>query len=493
MNRKTYLAGAVLAAMAFSSCDEDTLTVGQTLTDSSDKLELSVATFPVSTQTVVADSVLALSSHCFFGKVMDPETQSCVTSEFTTQFHVVENMYITPEDSIATRYDGRASADSCDLILYLTSPFRPADSLTAMKMRVAELSRPIEETQLFYSNFDPVDRGYIRQGEGAISLGKMFTYDNLTDPDSMRSLSTYLHNIRIPLNKPYTDQAGHTYNNYGTYLLHQYYDHPNNYRNSYAFAHSVCPGFYFEVADGLGVHAHVTDMGLRVFYGIDRKDSIAQRTLIFAATQEVLQTTHIENDQAAIARLSAERGHTYLKSPAGLFTQVKLPVVAIKSYIDKEGHTHGNDSLLAAKLTFQRLNAQKSDSRMFDIPKSILMVQQDSLTSFFEKSKVPDNNTSFLSNYASSTNTYTFVNISDLVTALWNLREKGLESDPQWEAHHPNWDKVVLVPVSYTTASSTGSVVSVEHDMSLTSTRLVGGPDSPDSPIEVSIVYAKFK
>ena len=70
---------------------------------------------------------------------------------------------------------------------------------------------------------------------------------------------------------------------------------------------------------------------------------------------------------------------------------------------------------------------------------------------------------------------------------------RGLKQDPQWTDHHPNWDKVVLVPISYTRSSSTSSITSIEHDMSLTSTRLVGGKDNPLSPIQLNIVYAKFK
>lgn len=494
MIRLKYMAGVAIAAMAISSCDEDTLTIGQSLTDQADKLELLTTTFAVSTQTTVADSVLSLSNKCYLGKVKDPETQSDVTSEFTTQFHLIENVYVTPEDSIATRTaEGRASADSCDIILYLSSPFRQKDSLIAMKMRAHELVRPIEEGQLYYSNFDPVALNLIRSDNGAVNEPKIFSYLNLTDTDDDRSSSSYLDNIRIPLNKPYKAKDGTVYNNYGTYLMHQYYDKQGNFRNSYVFAHEVCPGFFFEITDGLGFHANVSNIGLRTFYSIQRKDTMVNRVLVLAGTSEVLQTTRITNDKEAISQLAAETTHTYLKSPAGLFTEVTLPVEQIKNYVDANGMSHANDSLLAAKLTFQRINNQSSDERMLGIPQSILMVQKDSLTTFFEKNKVPDNKTTYYTNYASAYNTYTFTNISSLITELWNQRERGLKQDAQWENSHPDWNKVVLVPITYTTSSSTGAVISVEHDMSLTSTRLVGGPENDHDPIEISIVYAKFK
>jgi hypothetical protein len=68
-----------------------------------------------------------------------------------------------------------------------------------------------------------------------------------------------------------------------------------------------------------------------------------------------------------------------------------------------------------------------------------------------------------------------------------------MNADPNWVAKHPNWNKVVLVPVSLTVNSTTSTVTNCEHDMSLTSTRLVGGSANPNAPVQINIVYAKFK
>lgn len=493
MMKLKYMAGVAIAAMAISSCDEDTQTVGHSLTDESDKLDLVTATFTVSTRTAIADSVLSLSNNCYFGKVRDPETGSDVTSEFTTQFHILEAFSLGSESRIALKdSEGRAMADSCDIILYLNTPFRVTDSLVAMKMRVHEMEKPVEEGQLYYSNFDPIARKLLRSDEGAINQGKLFTYLNLTDSASKRSSTSYLNNIRIPLSSTYKAKDGKTYNNYGTYLLRQYYDKASSYRNSYTFAHEVCPGFFFEITDGYGFHANVSNIGLRVFYTVPG-DSVQNKTMLLAGTKEVLQTARITNDKEAIKKLASETTHTYLKSPAGLFTEVTLPVDEIKGYTDANGNSHANDSLIATKITFQRVNNLSSDDRMLGIPQRILMLEKDSLTSFFEKNKVPDSKTSYYTTFSSNYNTYTFTNISSLITSLWNNKQEGLKSDAQWVEKHPNWNKVLLVPITYTTSSSSSTIVNVEHDMSLSSTRLVGGPDNANDPIEMSVVYAKFK
>ena len=476
-----YMACVALAAMAIYSCDESVSSIGNSLTDEGDKLDLKPSTYDVLTRTVVADSVFTLSSKCYLGQVRDPETQADVKSEFTTQFHVTELLknYLTDCEVVST-WDGKIAADSCEVLLYLSKPFDSKDSLEALKMQISELAVPVLEGHRYYSNFSPREKGMLRSG--GLSKSKMFSYANLLSSDSLRKLSGYTQNIRIKLDEPYTDKEGQTYNNYGSYLLAQLYYHPEKYRNSFAFTQEVCPGLFFEITDGLGFHSQITNMGIRVYYRFRQADeeTVTNAFFTLGGTQEVLQTTLVTNDREAINRLAEETQHTYLKSPAGLFTEVTLPVEAIK-------RGHDNDSLLAATISFQRINNESSDRRMFGIPSSILMVQADSLTTFFEKTKKADGRTTFLATYngTSNQNVYAFTNISNLITILWRNYVDGTAKNPNWVAEHPNWNKVLLVPI---TSSASG----IEHDMSLTSTRLVGGPDNPNDPVKISVVYAKF-
>lgn len=480
MNKLIYMAGVVLTTMAISSCSNDeALTIGNSLTDNSDKLDVTAQYFDVQTRTIIADSVLSLSNTCYLGKIKDPETGADVTSEFTTQFHLLETLSVLPEDSIITQWEGRAAADSCVILLYLESPFNTQDTLTAMKMRVHELAYPMQEGQQYYSNFDPIAKDMIRTD--GLKKDKIFSFNNQSEVYNAGTLNY----ISIALSEPYTDVHGVTYNNYGTYLLRQYFDHKEYYRNSFAFAENVCPGFFFQITDGLGFHAKVSNIGLRLHYRIIRDEEETKLSMVLAGTKEVLQTTHVTNDKQAIKALAAETEHTYIKSPAGLFTEVTLPVTAIK-----QGHE--NDSVIASKIVFQRLNNQSTDYRMLSIPKTLLMVQKDSLYSYFENNKLPDNIQSYYSSFGGNyPNTYTFANISNLITKLWNMREEGLKENANWEALHPDWNKVVLVPVTATLTNS--AITGIENDMSLTSTRLIGGPDNPNGPIQISVVYAKFK
>ncbi|MCR4957455.1 MAG: DUF4270 domain-containing protein [Prevotella sp.] len=489
-----YMAAAAFALVAISSCKEDELNIGQSLTNESDKLAVTTEIFNVTTRTIMADSVLSLSADCYLGSVRDPQTGADVISEFTTQFHLLEKTSIAEESEVTSRYNGRAAADSCDLILYISSPFRNADSLTAMKMRVSEMAVPLEEGIRYYSNFNPMRAGMVR--EGGISKSHVFTFANLGELDGVRTASSYQDCIRIPLNEPYTATDGTVYNNYGTYLMQQYYDHPEYFRNSFTFTHRLCPGFFFQITDGMGFHAKVKDIGLRTYYTAKSDNKEVTGLLLLAGTREVLQTTCVTNDSETLKVMAEETQHTYLKTPAGLYTEVTLPVTQMKQ--DHEG-----DSLLAAKLTLQRLNNLSSDDRLLPVPQTLLLVQKDSLHRFFENNGVPDNIMSYITGFNnydpvlqsgySNTNTYTFSNLSALITSLWNIRKEGLSSDAMWEQHHPDWNKMVLVPITFSTNSAQTEVTSVHHDMSLTSVRLVGGPDNANDPIRIDAVYAKFK
>lgn len=91
-------------------------------------------------------------------------------------------------------------------------------------------------------------------------------------------------------------------------------------------------------------------------------------------------------------------------------------------------------------------------------------------------------------------NEYDFSNIDNMISYMSNAKKVGLANDPNWVATHPNWNKVVLVPVTITTAvnttTSAAGVASVANQMSMTSTRLKGGPNGSD--IELKVIYAKF-
>jgi hypothetical protein len=158
--------------------------------------------------------------------------------------------------------------------------------------------------------------------------------------------------------------------------------------------------------------------------------------------------------------------------------------------VDEITQSHTNDSLLSVSIDFKRENSAIQQPYLLSAPKNIIMLPTDSLKTFFEEEKDYDYKSSYIASLSSS-NCYSFSNIGNLITLLSNNKAKGLASDPDWLSKHPNWNKVMLVPISVSqTGSSSSSIAVVANQMGLCSTKLVGGKDSP---IEVKVIYASFK
>ena len=198
----------------------------------------------------------------------------------------------------------------------------------------------------------------------------------------------------------------------------------------------------------------------------------------------------VYNNKEALQRLVNDNSCTYMKSPAGIFTEVTLPIEEITI-------EHETDSLLSATISFNRLNSGIDLTEYpVDAPSTILMVHKDSLDSFFETKTLYDNTTSYITSL--SENAYTFGNISNIITLMAKQKANGLKNDPQWVEKHPNWNKVLLVPVNAITSQSTdaygytttSTIASIANQMGLTSTKLVGGIGTK---IELKIIYGKFR
>lgn len=486
MKAKHCIASLFALAFTFAACDDTTDSIGNSLNTNIDGVTIETASFNVESQSVLADSVLSNSITGYLGKVKDPESGNYITGDFMTQFNCLEGFGFPEKDSIvtvtadSTTHFGTIQADSCVLRLFYTDFY--GDSTQTMKLTAYEMGKTMNEDRNYYSNFSPIENGYLRQDGKGIKQNKIYSLTDYTVAENIRDSSTYTASIPIRLNDPYTDKEGRTYNNYGTYLMQQYYEHPEYFKNSYEFREHLVPGFYFESKSGLGNMAYIFATELAVYYKLWYADSVNRVSTAFWGTEEVLQTTKISNDEAKLKQLAEDNSCTYLKTPAGIFTELTLPV-------DDIIKGHESDTISTAKIVLQRINNSKISDYQLDVPTTVLMIPKDSLYSFFENREIYNNVNSYVASWGyssgSSDNNYTFNNIAGMITAMKNSDHSS-----------PNWNKVMLIPVevSTTTSSSSSSVVTtkVTHNMALTSTKLVRGT-ATDSPIQISVIYSKFK
>lgn len=493
MMRKLLLMGIAGLTLAISSCDEETRTMGNTVTEPVDRFVVVTDTFPVVTRSIKTDSVLSTSVYSYLGRVKDPETGSYITSDYMTQFHILENSGTTlfPPKSYLHDFgdDGGIVADSCEIKIMINT--YQGDSLTAMKLTMTELKTPVPENAQYYTDFDPEAEGYLRPAsEGGICQNKVYSVSDLLLSDSLRGVyrsGKFYEYISIPVNGAYTDKNGVTYegyssakkrgSGYGTYLMRMYYDHPEYFKNSLTFKRNVCPGFYFKTTNGLGLMVEVAYTQIVVYYHYTTTSGkVVNDSHVFNATEEVLQTTHITNDKSSIDRLWQDNTCTYLKTPSGLFTEIDFPIDAIKL-------NHEKDSITSAKISFLRMNSLNENSNIvLEEPTTLLLIERDSLYTYFEKRKVPDNISSYIATYNSTYKTYTFNNISSLISTMYSKRNKS-----------PRWNKAILVPVQleYIYSSSSSTVAGVANEMNINSVRLIGGTENAHEPVRISVIYNK--
>lgn len=370
-----------------------------------------------------------------------------------------------------------------------------------MKVTAYEMSKPMTEDEEYYSNYDAFKGGWVSEDNYHASA----TY-NLSEGSTMA--------FRIYLNKPYKARDGKTYKNYGSYIMNTYVEHPEYFKSNYRFLNNVCPGFYIKNTGGIGNVANIWNTELQLYWKIQKtvKDSHGNDSIVsgytynrFDGTEEVLQLNKITNDTKTLETLASNEECTFIKSPAGIFTEVTLPVEDIIK-------GHEKDTLNTASISFPRMNNVDDSKYQFSAPSTILMVEADSLNAFFEQSKLTDNRSSYTATFSASTskkNAYTFYNISNLVTKMHNAKLEGEKKNANWVNEHPNWNKVMLVPVTLKTSTINNSTVvtKINHDMSLSSTRLIKATDDANKdytldksgnkvatgPVQIKVIYSRFK
>ena len=485
----------VIAALTFAACDDTTEGIGGSITNKIDNINISNSAFNVTTKSIVAGAVLSRNNTGLIGKMKDLETGNYVKGDYMTQLSVLPTFSVDTLDYIKQANNGSIEADSCYLLVSYNASY--GDTIAPMKVTAYEMTRPMSEERPmsedkeYYSNYDAFKEGWVSENNQHWSSN--YNLSNTSD----------VKNFKIYLNKEYK-KDGKTYKNYGSYIMQTYAEHPEYFKTNWDFLNKVCPGFYVKHAGGIGNVANIWNTELQFYYKIQKtvKNSAGNDSIVtglafnrFDGTEEVLQLNKITNDSKTLANLAKDESCTYLKSPAGIFTEETLPVEDIMK-------GHEKDTLNTATISFPRMNnVDNNNNYQFSVPSTILMVQKDSLDAFFEKNKLTDNRTSYTASYNKNStgvkNAYTFYNISNLVTAMYKNKGKS-----------ENWNKVVLVPVTLTTSTQNNATVitKINHDMQLTSTRLIKATDDPDKdyttkdgkrvatgPVQIKVIYSKFK
>lgn len=453
---KFKLMAVIACTAALYSCDDSTSGVGDFVSNI-DKIEAFSSTYEATSKTYRLDSIYSRTNRAYLGKYTDPDFGE-YTASFITQINCPEGFEFPEHLQEIT---------SATLELYYTGFY--GDSLATLTVQVDELNKVIndEDTDLYYTSYDPSDYYSV---DNEIKEQKSYAAVDLSVSDSLRNSEGYYPNVRINLGDKFKTR------------LQEASNHPEYFKDAYSFINNVLKGFYVHTIQGDGSVIYIQDIWLRINmdYMVESStgaiDSLIHGSSVLAASKEVLMATNMTN--AWSNTLEDETGHTYLKTPAGLCTEIALPINDIYE-------SHKNDTLNSVTLSIKKYryineeNADKSQYKM-GVPQNVLMVRKGEMKDFFEKNKTYDNETSFLGTYDSSTNSYTFSKLNRLISHIFTEKRQGNNDADR--------DVVVLIPVT-TETDTEGNIIGVSHDMEVNAARLFGGEDG--ERLKMEVIYTR--
>ena len=542
-----------LLAITFWGCDDNTAGLGLGMFPGSDQdINGQLKTYPVTTSSVPAGRIYAKTNIGYVGKFTDSQfgtyqagflsTLNCpegltfpglynntafgnnnkITNTMVEKASDSDDIVLIHKDPNDESSEVIGNIHTVELYLWYNSYF--GDSLTACRLSVYELEKELEKAEnkdYYYTDINP-DEFY---KESDILGSKAYTAVDLSVKDSIRNSDTYVPSVHLTFEKSIAERVG------GNILreFRKAQDKGAKFDNKEFF--KAFKGLYVRSDFGDGTVLYVNQVQMNVVYKCyaidsikgtphlthDGKDSTYYAYRVFNSTREVIQANRLDNDSKIDDLIENDKSCTYLKTPAGIFTEAVLPI----SKINEELY---GDTLNAVKLTFSNYN-QSSNSSNFGMsaPANVMLIREKEKDRFFAKNQLNDGVSSFLTSHSTSTNQYTFNNITGLINACVNdrkaaerdINEKGevkytvyntdtgidepksTNKITEWE-EDTKWDRVVLIPVLVTYDSSSSNnyygtssnIIGIQHDLRPGYVKLKGGQDG--GALNLEVVYTSF-
>jgi hypothetical protein len=387
------------------ACNETIDSIGMGIQPPGDEIQVYNTTINIDTAyTVKMDSIYTKTVNGLLGNFYDPGYGD-IKAGYICQYYPSLGF----ADSVVNN-----TIDSVRLKIYYTSYL--GDSLAPMEVSVYQVTKkPLENN--YYTNIKPDDYCDTKN----VWARKAYTAWDLNIADSILSSASYYKNITVPLPVEW-----------GQALYKQYVQNGNTFGSLDDFVQNF-KGTYVESSFGSGNLILVDISEIQLFYqecykNENDQDTIVTNAAALTVTKEVMQLNIFEN-QSSDLLLKPDNEKMYLKTPAGVYSKIVIPIPEIVKSIGKRKFN-------SVKLN---INAYAQEAHAYSLPvpgvgvwstsrSKLLLIEQDSVNSFFENQKVADFQTSYTTTYSSSTQTYVFDNIANMIqNAIKNAPEKNLE------------------------------------------------------------------
>lgn len=405
MKIKPLLIGLGLGITILSGCSDDLNLVGSTIQPGGDKMPVYVDTFQMQATTLLMDSVYARTTSGLLGEFYDP-LYGNVKSDYICQFYCPDNFKFKHEPI-------NKQIDSVDFKIIYYSGSWVGDSLTPMRAQIYQVDKQLEKD--FYTNFDPLE--YCDM-QNSLGMQTYTAHDNAV-PDSVRESDDYVPSVTIRMPKAFGQKFyDETIKNPGTFSSQENFN-------------KFFPGLYITNTYGSGNILQISYSSIAIYYkynvkGSQDQDSTVYSSETFNVTKEVLQLNRFNNTDLT-PLLQPNDSIAYLKTPAGVYTQLVIPAKDIAEKI-------GDRIINNIPLTIKAL-PQENWQWALTAPANLLLLPKDSLATFFVNNKIEDSKTAFRSTYSNSNRSYDFDNIA-------NLMQEHIKNNPEKDM------VLLLVPVN---------------------------------------------
>ncbi|GHT51667.1 hypothetical protein AGMMS49982_09710 [Bacteroidia bacterium] len=405
----------LLAFFCLASCSQDAIDdIGMGILPPDDRIEVKSDSFRVTGTTVGMDNIYAKSIFGLLGKLSDP-TYGTVAAGYACQFYPTAGF-----DGIVAG----GGVDSVQLkILYTTYT---GDSIAPMEVRVYPVHSPL--TANYYThNFDPSSFCNMSTAWGV----QTYTARDMTISDSLyaATASGYYRVVSVNLPKEEFDDFLVEYNQDG----HGAYASPE------AMA-VLFPGVYVTSTFGTGSMLNVEKTEIYMYYqrnyttkaadGETDSAYVATSASVLSVTKEVIQLNHYTTSNGTTDLLASDAEKMYIKTPAGVCAQLTIDIEAIKAKM-------GTRKLSIVSLAIEALPKEYSPNFSFGFPAmgtvntlnttraKLVLLEKDSVPTFFEESKTADNSSYYFATFNSTAYAYQYSNIANVVQ---KAIDKGLST-----------------------------------------------------------------
>lgn len=393
---------------------EDTLTnIGSTIRPDGDNLTVKSAIFKIKSSTFLADSIYIRTSNPLLGEIND-NLYGTIRSDYAAEFYG-KGFTLDAYDNDTLAFQLGRKGDSLlynrldSAVLNIIYSAFIGDSTAPMAVTAYELKNPLPDSPKdFYSNFK-IESDDIKKELGSAG----YTARNPLSPTTGT-----LDTVQVVLDRELSDR-----------FLDALRNTPSSF-SSQANFEKLFAGLYFKNTFGNGTILKVAATQIYFHYrtyhptvSTTGKDSafIRNRSTFIQVTPDVVQLNSVENpiQTGGNPLLMNNDSATFITSPGGYFTQVKLPVGSIIQTLTADTNS-SNQYLNGVNLSMQ---AYKSSEKIFSQspPTYMLLIEKSKMNQFFEENNTSNIGTTSFIAVLDTTQTnygYDFGNINKMVLAL---------------------------------------------------------------------------